>query len=266
MRPSLSVVVISYRNPSYLDLCLKSLFENRRDTMSTEIICVLDGFAEESSHVVEKYPDLNLLALDENKGQIYAHNHGVIAAKNEYVLLLNDDNVAGRDFDVKLLDVVSPKKVIAPNQVEPRPSIFPDFVIENLGTTPDNFQYETWLDYEQQKYCDHRWGSAGGTWPLLMSTEKYLMLGGIDPYFPSPAVADWDLFLRCELAGLTCARYFASHFFHFAGVATRKADAEWNNKEVQSMEYFNYKWGFWPARDKNNSLYNQYLNHNSVMV
>lgn len=251
---SLSVVIISYRNPTYLDLCLKSVFENKV-VDSTEVICVLDGFAHESSHVIEKYDGLNVLDLVENKGQTYAHNQGVIAASNDYVLLLNDDNVASERFDEKLLDVCDRKKVIAPNQIEPTPSIFRSFIIRNFGTSPEDFDYSGFLDFVSRTDCNsHRWGADGSTWPLCMSREIYLAMGGIDSYFPHPAMADWDFFLRCELLGLSCVRYFGTHFYHFGGAVTRKVDTQWNEKEAQSAEYFNYKWRFWPQRDKNNSL------------
>ena len=39
------------------------------------------------------------IKLKENKGQIYCHNTLVINAKNDFFLMLNDDNVVGEKFD-----------------------------------------------------------------------------------------------------------------------------------------------------------------------
>jgi glycosyltransferase involved in cell wall biosynthesis len=261
---SLSVVIISYRNPTYLDLCLRSVFENKA-CKDTEVVCVLDGYAEESAHVVEKYPDLNLLALEENKGQTFCHNNGVINASGDYILVLNDDNVVSCRFDDILLDVCNPNKVIAPNQVEPAPSIFPDFLIEDFGRTPEQFQYDEFLKFAYS-HNEHKWSSVGSTWPLCMSREKYMALGGLDPYYPSPAYADLDFFLRCELMKLSCVRYFGTHIYHFAGASTRTIDKGWNYKEAQSAEYFEYKWKFPPYRNKNNSLYPAYLHYETSRI
>ena len=49
----ISVIIPSYKNPKYLDLCLKSIIENQTDR--NEIIVVLDGYADLSKDVVEKY-------------------------------------------------------------------------------------------------------------------------------------------------------------------------------------------------------------------
>jgi glycosyltransferase involved in cell wall biosynthesis len=237
----ISVVIPSYRNPSYLDLCLKSLFENQDG--DNEIIAVLDGFGEESKHVIKKYPKLNVLEFEENKGQTYAHNHGVINASSEYVLIINDDNVAPRHWDTKLERSKLNRTVIAPNQIEPTPSIFQSFVINDLGKTPEEFKYDAFLDLEEITSKPLH-GMDGQTWPIFISKRHFMMVGGIDPYYPSPAVADWDLFMKLEMAGLVCNRWFGCHFYHFAGAATRKVDSNWNVKELQSHQYFQYKWGY----------------------
>lgn len=258
---SITAVVISYKNPAYLDLCLKSLTENK--TLSdTQIIVVLDGFAEMSEAVVNKYPGINVLAFEENKGQTAAHNEGVLAAQTEWVLLLNDDNVAPLMWDEELWYACKDSSdcVISPNQIEPAPSIFPSFVIKDLGTTPETFRYQEFLSFEDDVVTKRnhaempKFTKDGSTWPLFIRRKHYAMLNGIDPAFPSPAVADWDLFYRAQLAGLGTLRYMGLNFYHFAGVATKKQDAGWNHKEYQSMEYFRYKWGFWPQRDRNNNI------------
>ena len=102
---------------------------------------------------------------------------------------------------------------------------------------------------------------SGQTWPLCMQKKWYMILNGIDSGFPSPAVADWDFFMRCELAGLDCKRYMGTHFYHFAGAATKKTpeQAERHQQgEMASMEYFKWKWGAYPVRDRlKNSCLNQ---------
>src|SRR5580692_7528449 len=96
----ISVIIPSYRNPLFLDLCLQSAFDGQEN--DNQIIVVLDGFPEESMEIVNKYKGLNVVVLPENKGQIYAHNIGVINATNERILIVNDDNVFGVDWDVRL--------------------------------------------------------------------------------------------------------------------------------------------------------------------
>lgn len=248
----ISVIIPSYRNPTFLDLCLRSLFENQKN--DNQIIAVLDGFGEESYEVIKKYPNLNVLEFEENKGQTYAHNNGVIAAENEAILIINDDNVAPSNWDERLLEIYKPDHVIAPNQIEPTPSIFSSFDIKSFGETPDKFRYEDFLDYEKPlSSLPPQLADDGGTWPVFMNKKWYQALGGIDPYFPSPAVADHDFFLRCELAGLKMQRFLGIHFYHFAGASTKKVVKDWNVGEMNSHEYFKYKWGFYSRFGENNS-------------
>ena len=251
---NLSVVIISYRNPSYLDLCINSLVsgQNNKDN---EIIVVLDGYAEESIPILEKYEGINIVPLPENKGQTYCHNIGVQLASNEWVLILNDDNVAAKGWDTALVNTAQKNVVYSPNQIEPRPSIFRDFIIKDFGITPDSFDMESFNQYVTT-VSNPTINDRGQTWPLFIEKKWYMILNGIDSGFPSPAVADWDFFLRLELAGLKCVRYFGTHFYHFASVATKKTDEQKQKSlmgEQNSLEYFYWKWGMTPQRNENNS-------------
>ena len=48
-----SLIIPTYRNPNYLDICLKSAIENQVN--QNEIIVAVDGYIEESQHVLDKY-------------------------------------------------------------------------------------------------------------------------------------------------------------------------------------------------------------------
>lgn len=244
----ISVIIPSYRNPEYLDLCLKSAFENQDE--ENQIIVILDGFVDESRDVITKYPGLDVVEFENNRGQQVAHNTGVHFAESDKILIVNDDNVFPKGWDSNLLPHFAENLVITPNQIEPEPSIFKSFVIENLGTTPQDFQYKKFLHLEDTLINPTT--LDGQTWPLFMSKKWYMALGGIDVNFPSAAVADWDFFLRCELAGLQCIRLNSIHFYHFAGAATKKRDSGWNQNEMNSFEYFEYKWGFHPSMKVSN--------------
>ena len=49
----ISIIIPSYRNPKYLDICLQSAIE-QADSVN-EIIVAVDGFIEESQEVLDKY-------------------------------------------------------------------------------------------------------------------------------------------------------------------------------------------------------------------
>jgi glycosyltransferase involved in cell wall biosynthesis len=49
----LTLIIPTYRNPKYLDLCLKSAVENKVNS-NTEILVIVDGFFEESQKHTRK--------------------------------------------------------------------------------------------------------------------------------------------------------------------------------------------------------------------
>ena len=54
---SISLLIPTYRNPEYLDICLRSAIENQ--THKNEIIVAVDGYYEESKDILEKYNNSN---------------------------------------------------------------------------------------------------------------------------------------------------------------------------------------------------------------
>jgi glycosyltransferase involved in cell wall biosynthesis len=256
----ISVIIPTYRNPTYLDLALKSAFEGQ--THDNQIIVVVDGYPEESQAVLAKYPDVNVVEFETNRGQMVAHNTGVTLAENEWVLIVNDDNVFPKYWDERLDPIQRVKHTAwSPNQIEPAPSIFKSFLIKDFGRTPETFQYDAFISYEYQltppiDVFGRPWGTDGGTWPLFVTKTRFMMIGGFDISFPSPAVADHDLFLRLEMAGTSTGRFFDTHFYHFAGAATKRTPEQAHQhmlKEQQSHEHFMWKWGFASRFDHNNS-------------
>ena len=99
----LSLIIPPYRNPEYLDICLKSAIENQ--VTKNEIIVAVDGFIEESQHILDKYKnDIQVLDLGENQGMQTALNLAVYNATNEFLIIINDDNVLSKDWDKLILD------------------------------------------------------------------------------------------------------------------------------------------------------------------
>jgi GT2 family glycosyltransferase len=253
----ISVVIITHQNPEYVRLCLRSLYTHQ-DKIGHQVVLVVDGPDPATEALVEQeYPLVDMVVFPENKGQTIAHNTGVTLATNDRILVVNDDNVFPPHWDTSLSAAFKPDHVLAPNQIEPRPSIFPDFIIKDFGITADTFDFDAYA-----KFADiisrnaWQYSKAGQTWPLFMEKKWYMILNGIDNQFPSPAVADWDFFLRAELAGLTCLRITNTVFYHFASVSAKKTPESLfrhQSAELQSFEYFEWKWGYLPRRNEVNS-------------
>ena len=242
----ISVVIPTYKEPEYLDLCIKSCIESA--TRSVEIIVVVDGFYDLNKQVLEKYDNLKILNFEQNRGLSTATNLGVYNASQDFVLVVNDDNVFPQQWDVKLLEDLAPRVVVTPNQIEPSQSIFYQFSIENLGVDPNTFNLKKFWDREREISVD-KLELSGSTLPFAMFKNDFLALGGWDELYPSPHVVDWDFFLKCEYFDFKMLRTYKSHFYHFAGAATRSTPEQnkiTQEKEFKAQNFYCQKWGTSP--------------------
>lgn len=251
---NLSVIIPTYRNPKYLDLCLKSAIENKADK-DTEIIVIVDGFVKESADIVKKYATkgIGVLEYDDNRGMQYALNLGVMNASNEYVFIINDDNVFPTHWDCRIghfnNEILKENMVTTICQVEPAKGIF-DFEVNDLGRAVDTFKYEAWLEYEKT-IANNSHSVNGRLFPFIISKRWYMAVGGFDTFYKSPFWCDVDWWLKLELTKqLSFTRWHGCHFYHFGSIATKnRGDSEsflFKQSESVAAQQFQYKWGFIP--------------------
>jgi len=240
----ISVIIPTYKEPEVLDVCLKSAIDGQRH--NNQIIVVIDGFYEINKEVLDKYKDhIQVLDLEENMGLCRATNLGVYNAQFDKILIVNDDNVFPEAWDQVLLEQYESGSVLAPNQIEPTPSMFRQFHIKNLGRDPKTFDINDFWEYEFT-VTEDKIEESGSTLPIFMSKTDYLRVGGWDESYPGAWVVDWDFFLKCELSGMKMLRTYACHFYHFVSVGTESTLEEKQSKEIKEQachEYFKYKWG-----------------------
>ena len=192
----ISVIIPTYKSPETLDLCLKSAIEGQQN--KNQIIVVVDGFYDLNKEVLEKYKDsIDVLNLEQNVGLCRGTNLGVYNAKYEKILIVNDDNVFPEAWDQVLLEQYKPGSVLAPNQIEPTPSMFKQFHIKDLGRDPKTFNINDFWEYEFN-IVEDKTEESGSTLPIFISKTDYLRVGGWDESYPGAWVVDWDFFLKCE--------------------------------------------------------------------
>lgn len=243
MNKKISVIIPTYKEPEYLDLCIKSAISGQSN--KNQIIVIVDGFYDLNKSVLDKYKgEIDVIVLDENQGLPRATNIGVYNASHDTVLIVNDDNVFPINWDEKLNLVTGGRihrTVYSPNQIEPNPSIFPWFHIKNFGATIDDFSLSEFQSKESSEISKWAFDECGSTLPILMSKSEYISIGGWDENYPTNGVvADWDFFLKCKNLGFSFVRTYNCHFYHFAQIATGNQRYE---SERQGHEYARYKWG-----------------------
>lgn len=250
----ISLIIPSYRNADCLDLCLRSAIENQ--SQDNEILVAIDGFIEESKHILQKYENkIKILDLVENQGMQQALNLAVMNASNECIVVINDDNVLCKNWDETIKKHFSGSgKVITINQIEPiGPGIF-NFHVKNFGKNPKEFDYDGFINYEPS-IRESNITDDGGIFPFVISKKDYMIVGGFDTMYQSPFICDWDFFLKLDLNGVKFVRIKDINFYHFGSFATKngKESTKFKQTEHPAAQVFYYKWGILPSLYENNS-------------
>ena len=109
----LSIIVVNYKNPALLRLCLKSLEHTLSPKLNYEILVVdISSGIETQNVVLEEFPKVKLLPFKNNIGYTKGVNEGIKAGSGEYFLILNPDIVPLKDSIETLLDYMKKHKDI----------------------------------------------------------------------------------------------------------------------------------------------------------
>ena len=149
-----TVVIPNYNGIAYIKSCLDSLLKEQEET-SFRVI-VVDNHSTDGSKevVIRDYPDVKLIAFDENTGFCKAVNAGIEASDTEYVILLNNDTTVEKGFILELEKVMDQK-----------PKAF------SAGAKMVDMKNPEVIDDAGDFYCALGWAFARGTGK---PTENYM--------------------------------------------------------------------------------------------
>jgi GT2 family glycosyltransferase len=103
VEPVCSICIANYNGDAFLRDCLESVFA-QQGNITFEIIVHDDASTDDSVKLLrEKYPQVELLASQENVGFCISNNRMVEHARGEFILLLNNDATLYSDALISLL-------------------------------------------------------------------------------------------------------------------------------------------------------------------
>ncbi|MCW5821611.1 MAG: glycosyltransferase family 2 protein [Cyanobacteria bacterium TGS_CYA1] len=123
MTPLVSIVIVNWKTPDLLMACIESIKTNDTGYKDFEFLIVDNNSQDGSVELISKnYPEIFLLANDENLGFSIACNQVIPRAKGKYVLLLNPDTLVEDNAISKLrafLDERSECGAVGPKVLNP---------------------------------------------------------------------------------------------------------------------------------------------------
>ncbi len=128
MKPEVSIIVTSYKNPQILDLCLGSLQENVKN-LDYEIIVADGETGERTADLMRnKYSDVQFIPNIKNIGFLALVNQGLDVAKGSFYFIINADIVIKTNTVEKIIEyiknnpevgIVSPRMINFDNSTQP---------------------------------------------------------------------------------------------------------------------------------------------------
>lgn len=106
MKEKVTIAIITYNGEKLLKECLSAI--ESQNYPKYEIIVVDNNSIDRSVNLVrEKFPEVKILQMKENRGPSPARNAAIKEADTQYVLLVDDDAVLAPDCLKNLMDAVN---------------------------------------------------------------------------------------------------------------------------------------------------------------
>lgn len=251
-----SVIIVSYNAPCFLELCLDSVQASLKD-LDGEIIVVDNASTEGCVEMVrEKFPKVKLQANSENRGFSKGVNQGVRQASGEYILILNPDSVLPEDAIVKVLDFAVTQKdlgAVGCRFMDGRGEFLPECKRNFPGIRSASFKL---LGLNRGYYADHLKEEESGEVEvlsgafMLMRRNLFNQLNGFDEdYFMYGE--DIDLSYRIRRAG------FRNHYLGNLGIIHFKGES--SLRESSHLQHFYGALEIYYRKHFRNSVLGRYL-------
>jgi GT2 family glycosyltransferase len=243
--PKVTIVVVTWKNPELCDACLSAI---RRNTPfpALEVIVVDNGSGDGTLAMLQRRaaadPALTVIANSENRGFARGTNQGLLSARGDYVVMLNDDTVPAPGWLSRL---------VAHLEADPRLGLVCPVTNEIGNGARVTVAYRTLT--EMEAFARERAREYGGkrretdTIALFCAAgrrEELARLGFVDERYEIGMFEDDDLSLALRRSGLGLA-IADDAFVHHVGQASfsRLSDAEYLAVWEANRRRFEEKWG-----------------------
>ena len=200
-----SIIILNWNGRELLAEGIPSVLEAvRRDGRPHEIMVVDNGSTDGSADFLRaSFPEVRILELAENLGFAAGNNAGVLVARNDIVVLLNNDMIVDPGFLKPLLDGFTPETFAVASQIHHQD---PDVRREETGRTTARFRRGL-VDYSHadvepsdtaRPYYPAFWAGGGSS---AFHRSRFLQLGGFQEVFSPAYVEDTDLSFQAWQAG-----------------------------------------------------------------
>lgn len=223
--PEVSVIVLNWNGKHFLEVCLTAL---RRQTFRDFETIVVDNGSDDGSaeYVRANFPDVNVVALSDNRGFCGGNIAGYQQARGEVIVLLNNDTEADAHW-LEEMHKASERYPVA-GCFASKMLLFDERTrIDNcglglttIGTPVDLGRYE--LDGPGWSEPRKVFGACGGAAAYRRSMLQEVGFFDADLFM---TFDDVDLSFRAQLQGYECMFIPGARVYHYLGSTITKYPA-----------------------------------------
>lgn len=212
--PLVSVIVINWNGARHLPACLDAL---RAQTYPRLEIIVADNASTDGSQALirERYPEVRLVALPENRGFTGGNNAGIAASTGAIVILLNNDTEVAPTWVAALVDAfarhpeagTAASKMLLFDRRDTFHTAGDFYRVDGLPGNRGVWQKDVG-QYDREEYV---FGACGGA--LAVRRDVLEAIGLLDDDFFFSA-EDVDFAWRAQLAGYRCVYVPGAVVYH----------------------------------------------------
>lgn len=214
-------------NQKYLDLCVRSLFQNTK-FFDIELLIAENGEGT-------NYP----------QGQCAAVNRVAKRSTGEWIMVTNDDMYFATYWNTRSL--FGENLCWSPNLVEPvEIGSAPPFLKLDAGQSVEDFNENGVCDFSFEHFQKLIGGEVenGFNLPFFMRRDLWETIGGYDEFYdPWGSNSDTDLQTKVEIAGVTPVRRLDCLVYHF-GSKSESFTPEKQEFWWQNFNYYRDKFGY----------------------
>lgn len=223
-KPLVSVIVLNYNGKDFIPGCLESL--RRQSFRPYEVVVVDNASADGSAELVKRrFPWARLVRNSRNLGFATGNNIGVRAARGKYVVLLNYDTVADRNFIKELVAAIERDSSVAAAQAKILLFEKEQRLINTSGTVVHYLGFGWCGDYrarDRGQLTEKEIAAPSGA-AVMFKKDIYERVGGLDDDF-FLYHEDTDIAWRLRLRGyktVLAPKAVVRHKYSFGRTATK---------------------------------------------
>ena len=222
----LTVIIPTWNRARLLEQCLSSLARQR---VTCPVLVVDNGSTDSTREMLEaRFPEVEVLALEENQGFARAVNRGILHSKSEYVALLNNDTEVDPGWveaGLAAFDQNPGYWFLASRMMDFRRRSTIDSAGDGYDRT--GMPYKRGRGDPSHRHCERRPVLGASAGAAFYRRELFLRIGLFDEQYYM-YLEDVDLSLRAQLTGHPCLYVPEAAVYHIeaASDASRKVLVE----------------------------------------